>query len=99
MTHCTSVIVAWRSACSAGNATLTTVASMKDMLDPMMVAASVQRRDDGIRDYVPVRTRMARRLCFISWNVLFHDEPRRPQSARTCSDCQVASSYGLTPRQ
>jgi hypothetical protein len=50
---------------------------MKDMLDPMIVAASVQRRDDGIRDYVPVGTRTVRRLCSAFWNALFQDEPRR----------------------
>jgi len=33
-THWTSTIVAWRLAWSAGNATLTTVASMKVKLDP-----------------------------------------------------------------
>src|ERR1700684_3032987 len=43
MTHCTSVIVAWRSAWSAGSATLTTVASMNVKLDPRMVATRVQR--------------------------------------------------------
>jgi hypothetical protein len=50
---------------------------MKDMLDPMIVAASVQRRDDGIRDYVPGRTRTVRSLCSICLNVLFQDEPCR----------------------
>jgi hypothetical protein len=50
---------------------------MKDMLDPMIVAASVQRRDDGIRDYVPGRTRTVRPLCSICLNVLFQDEPCR----------------------
>jgi hypothetical protein len=50
---------------------------MKDMLDPMIVAASVQRRDDGIRDYVPVPTRTVRGLCSVFWNALFQDEPRR----------------------
>src|SRR6185436_12744723 len=44
MTHCTSVTVALRLLCKAGNATLTTVPSMKAMLDPRIVAASVQRR-------------------------------------------------------
>src|SRR6185436_10225222 len=46
MTHCTSVTVALRLLCKAGNATLTTVPSMKAMLDPRIVAASVQRRCD-----------------------------------------------------
>src|SRR5580765_3580206 len=67
ITHWTSVIVAWRSACSAGSATLTTVASMNVMLDPRMVAPRTHRfgllsfiveldhvrstRDDGRRDF------------------------------------------------
>ncbi len=48
MTHCTSVIVAWRSAWSAGSATLTTVASMKVRLDPRMVATRVHRLRAGM---------------------------------------------------
>src|ERR1700693_4143620 len=46
-THWTSVIVAWRSAWSAGNATLTTVPSMNVMLDARIVATRVQRLDLG----------------------------------------------------
>src|SRR5215218_8407845 len=38
------MIVAWRSACSAGSATLTTVPSMNVRLDPRIVATSVHRR-------------------------------------------------------
>src|SRR5205823_2894576 len=49
MTHCTSVIVAWRSACSAGSATLTTVASTNVMLEPTIVAASVHLAADWLR--------------------------------------------------
>ena len=43
MTHCTSTIVAFRFACSAGNATFTTVPSMNAMLEARVVAASTQR--------------------------------------------------------
>src|SRR5881392_2958842 len=43
MTHCTSTIVALRLACSAGNATFTTVPSINAMLDARVVAASTQR--------------------------------------------------------
>src|SRR6266481_1525660 len=42
MTHCTSTIVAFRFVCSAGNATFTTVPSMKAMLDARVVAARTQ---------------------------------------------------------
>src|SRR5947207_11052831 len=42
-------MVAWRSACSAGSATLTTVASMKVRLDPRMVATSVHRLLAGMK--------------------------------------------------
>src|ERR1700736_6083757 len=43
-----STAVALRLVCSAGNATLTTVPSMKAMLDARIVAASTQRpRDFG----------------------------------------------------
>jgi hypothetical protein len=41
------VIVAWRSACSAGSATLTTVPSMKVIADARIVATRVQRLDLG----------------------------------------------------
>src|SRR5215469_8201273 len=46
MTHCTSTIVAFRFVWSAGNATLTTVLSMKAMLEARMVAARTQRPRD-----------------------------------------------------
>ena len=46
MTHCTSIAVALRFVCSAGNATFTTVPSMKAMLDARMVAAKIQRPCD-----------------------------------------------------
>jgi hypothetical protein len=46
ITHCTSVMVAWRSAWSAGSATLTTVPSMNVRLDPMIVATSVHVCDE-----------------------------------------------------
>src|SRR5437016_12583651 len=46
MTHCTSTIVAFRFACSAGNATLTTVPSMNAMLEASVVAVSTQRPED-----------------------------------------------------
>src|SRR6266566_9618442 len=39
-THCTWVALAFKSVCSTGSATLTTVPSMNAMLDPRMVAAS-----------------------------------------------------------
>src|SRR5207248_10910696 len=41
-THCTSVTVALSALCNAGNATLTTVPSMKAMLEPRIVATSTQ---------------------------------------------------------
>src|SRR6266481_9498885 len=44
MTHCTSTIVAFRFVCSAGNATLTTVLSIKAILEARVVATSTQRR-------------------------------------------------------
>src|SRR5256885_4792982 len=44
MTHWTWVIVACRPVCSAGSATLTTVPSMKVMLEARIVATSVHRR-------------------------------------------------------
>ena len=40
-THCTSASVAPSADCSAGSATLTTVPSMKAMLEPRMVAARI----------------------------------------------------------
>src|SRR6266487_6584162 len=43
MTHCTSTIVAFRFVCSAGNATLTTVLSIKAILEARVVATSTQR--------------------------------------------------------
>src|SRR4029077_4823195 len=43
-THWTSVMVACRSACNAGSATLTTVPSMNVIADARIVAISVQRR-------------------------------------------------------
>src|SRR5438067_13159856 len=43
MTHCTSTIVALRFVCSAGNATLTTVLSIKAILEARVVATSTQR--------------------------------------------------------
>ena len=46
MTHCTSMIVAFRFACSAGNATFTTVPSMNAMLEARIVATSTQRALD-----------------------------------------------------
>src|SRR4051812_42355419 len=42
MTHWTSMTVAFRLACSAGKATLTTVPSMNAMLEPRIVAARIQ---------------------------------------------------------
>src|SRR6266851_10251425 len=42
-THCTPTTVAWRLAWSAGRATLTTVLSIKAMLEPRIVAARIQR--------------------------------------------------------
>ena len=42
MTHCASNTVALNSRCSAGSAMLTTVPSMKAMLDARMVAARIQ---------------------------------------------------------
>jgi hypothetical protein len=41
-THWTSLSVACRDACIAGNATFTTVPSMNAMLEPRIVAASTQ---------------------------------------------------------
>src|SRR4030095_10837325 len=43
MTHCTSTIVAFRFVCSAGNATFTTVLSIKAILEARVVATSTQR--------------------------------------------------------
>src|SRR5438477_2971250 len=43
MTHCTSTMVAFRFACSAGNATFTTVLSINAMLEARVVATSTQR--------------------------------------------------------
>src|SRR5436305_9759792 len=43
MTHCTSTIVAFRFACSAGNATFTTVLSINAILEARVVATSTQR--------------------------------------------------------
>ena len=44
-THCTSSSVAFIRDCRAGNAMLTTVPSMKAMLDPRMVAARIHGPD------------------------------------------------------
>src|ERR1700730_11715673 len=41
-THCISTTVAWKLAWIAGRATFTTVLSMKAMLEPRIVAASIQ---------------------------------------------------------
>src|SRR5438477_2313580 len=57
MTHCTSVIVACRSAWSTRKATFTTVASRNVMLEPMMVAARIQRRRGGMLVSCPQTTR------------------------------------------
>src|SRR2546423_9358648 len=46
-THCTSVVVAFRSTCSTGSATLATEPSIKAMLDPRIVAISTQRSRFG----------------------------------------------------
>src|SRR4029450_8942306 len=43
MTHCTPPIVAFRFVCSAGNATFTTVLSIKAILEARVVATSTQR--------------------------------------------------------
>src|SRR5881397_1254726 len=43
MTHCTSTMVALRFVCSAGNATFTTVLSIKAILEARVVATSTQR--------------------------------------------------------
>src|SRR4030095_12882341 len=43
MTHCTCIIGAFRFVCSAGNATLTTVLSIKAILEARVVATSTQR--------------------------------------------------------
>src|SRR5438874_12276826 len=43
MTHCTSTMVAFRFACSAGNATFTTVLSINAMLEARVVATRTQR--------------------------------------------------------
>src|SRR5947207_150350 len=43
MTHCTSTMLAFRFVCSAGNATFTTVLSIKAMLEARVVATSTQR--------------------------------------------------------
>src|SRR5712691_11857077 len=51
-THCTSTTVALRLACSAGKARLTTLPSMKAMLDPRIVAARIQgaaSEEHGVR--------------------------------------------------
>src|SRR5439155_14767549 len=40
--HCTSATVACRSRCNTGSATLTTVPSIKAILDPRIVAARIQ---------------------------------------------------------
>ena len=48
--HCASAAVAPNATCSAGNATFTTVPSMKTMLDPRIVAARIHgpsRRSHG----------------------------------------------------
>src|ERR1700719_3867780 len=42
-THCTPTTVAWRLVWSAGRATLTTVLSIKAILEPRIVAARPQR--------------------------------------------------------
>jgi hypothetical protein len=55
------VIVAWRSAWSAGSATLTTVASMNVRLDPMIVATSVHCRAVGTCRYEKVERLISRR--------------------------------------
>src|SRR6267143_3437838 len=41
-THCISTTVAWKLAWIAGRATFTTVLSMKAMLEPRIVATSIQ---------------------------------------------------------
>src|SRR4029453_7345259 len=43
MTHCTSTIVAFKLVCSAGNATFTTVLSIKAILEARVVATRTQR--------------------------------------------------------
>src|SRR5258706_13062568 len=50
ITHWTSVMVACRSDCSAGRATLTTVASTNVRLDPMIVAPRVHRGAECTRE-------------------------------------------------
>src|SRR6266850_1043661 len=57
-THWTSMAVALRLACSAGSATLTTVPSMKTMLDPRIVAARIQRRRDLVHGVAPLFAEM-----------------------------------------
>src|ERR1700679_2414912 len=42
-THCTPTTLAWRPVCNAGRATLTTVPSIKAMLEPKIVAARIHR--------------------------------------------------------
>src|SRR6266699_3373841 len=48
-THCTPTTVAWRIAWSVGRATLTTVLSIKAMLEPRIVAARTQRPDCALQ--------------------------------------------------
>src|SRR5436190_15542751 len=55
MTHCKSAAVALRLVCRAGNATLTTVPSMKAMLEARIVAASTPRPRDLEHDPVADR--------------------------------------------
>src|SRR5215469_2128316 len=58
-THCTSMTVALNVAWSAGNATFTTVLSMKAMLVPRIAAARIQGPDWGAHGVLSAPDRMA----------------------------------------
>jgi hypothetical protein len=59
MTHCASITVAPRLDCKAGNATFTTVLSIKAMLDPRIAAVRIQVPARGGRGAVAGWDRIA----------------------------------------
>src|ERR1700720_4372541 len=58
MTHCTSTMFAWNAFCSVGMATLTTVLSMKAILEARIVAVRIHGPASGLHGAAALPDRM-----------------------------------------
>src|SRR3979490_1671652 len=93
-THCASEAVAWRACWILGNATLTTVPSMKARLEPRIAAARTQPRCTAGPDAIAPVSECTESHGYFSWSLLPSDDQHMQRLVR-CPVVIAGCNYRL----